>query len=139
MCSPYTQLGKSLVHYFVSSEAEREAYLTEMRPLAKKYREYLQFTTVDANEYPEMLAPLGLAPGTTHWAASSPPLSVMNPSNGDVFPYGGGAEVLSAQVVEAFLMDIISGKVPALGKDGGGPAQGPGRQGAGGAVNHDEL
>jgi protein disulfide-isomerase A1 len=123
------QLGKSLVHYFVSTQADRDAYLTEMRPLAKKYREYLQFTTIDANEYPEMLGPLGLAPGSTK------ALSVMNPSNGDVFPYNG-EKALSADVVEAFLMDIISGKVEALGKGSSQKSSGRGMENNAG---HDEL
>ncbi|KAL8369837.1 hypothetical protein RB595_000265 [Gaeumannomyces hyphopodioides] len=129
------QLSKSLVHYFISSDADRGEYLAEMRPLAQKYREYLQFTTIDVNEYPEMLAPLGQAPG------ASKGLSVFNPSNGDVFPYTGG-QALSAAVVEAFLMDIISGKVQALGKGGQGSQNAgasTGAAAAGDGTGHDEL
>ncbi|KAL8420558.1 hypothetical protein RB594_003372 [Gaeumannomyces avenae] len=129
------RLGKSLVHYFVASDADREAYLAEMRPLAQRYREYFQFTTIDVGEYPEMLVPLGQAPGV------SKGLSVFNPSNGDVFPYSGG-QALSAAVVEAFLMDIISGKVQALGKGGQGSQNADASAGAaapGDGAGHDEL
>ncbi|KAH8885349.1 hypothetical protein GQ53DRAFT_751320 [Thozetella sp. PMI_491] len=96
--------GKSMVHYFVYKEEEREQYVAEMRPLAKKYEEYLQFDTIDATEYAEMVQMMGFAPG------AKKALSVQNPRNGDVFPYRGG-QGLSAAVVEEFLMDIINGQV----------------------------
>jgi len=123
------QTGRSLVHYFVATEAQRQAYLREMRPLAKKYREYLAFTTIDAAEYGDMQASLGLRPGTAGG------LSVQNPSNGDVFPYSG-AYAISLPVVEQFLVDIIQGKIK--------PWVGPGLDsGNGGAAakgkGHDEL
>lgn len=115
------------MHYFVSTDADREEYVAEMRPVAQKFREYLQFTTVDTNEYPEMLAGLGQDPGASRM------LIVLNPGNGDVFPYSGG-EALSAAEVEAFLMDVGTGRVQAFGK--GGPA---GNAAAGDGVDHDEL
>ncbi len=116
-------MGKSLVHYFVTTESERQAYLREMRPLAKKYQEYLAFTTIDANEYPDMLVSLGLRPGSAN------ALSVQNPSNGDVFPYAGGGSI-TLPVVERFLTEIIQGKV----KPWGGPGIEDGTD-----VTHDEL
>jgi protein disulfide-isomerase A1 len=46
-------------------------------------------------------------------------LAVQNPANGDVFPYWGSGRDISAVVVEAFLVDIINGKVrPWDGTDG---------------------
>jgi len=92
-----------------------------MLPLAKKYSEYLQFTTTDVNEYPEAAEMLGLRRGTKTG------LSVQNPSNGDVFPYTG-REQISAEVVEGFLVDIIQGRVKPWSR---------GRQGGGGG--HEEL
>lgn len=75
-----------------------------MLPLAKKYRDYLTFTIVDATEYPEMVQALGLQAGATR------ALSVQNPSNGNVFPYTGNQEI-SLPVVERFLIDIIEGRI----------------------------
>lgn len=107
-------------------------YVAEMRPLAKKYQEYLQFTTIDPDEYPHMLPSLGLKPGSTRV------LSVQNPSNGDVFPYTGGdqGEIITAAVVEAFLLDIINGRVRAFGRDSD---EGAGTNDGTDHRRHDEL
>jgi protein disulfide-isomerase A1 len=96
--------GKSLVHFFVSSTEERQEYVTEILPLAKKYAEYLHFTTIDVGEYPEMLQVYGHRPGATKV------LSVYQPSTGSIFPYQGTDKVAVA-AVERFLMDIIEGRV----------------------------
>lgn len=98
------QMGKSIVHYFASHYEDRERYAGAIRPLAKKYKEYLVFSTTDATEYPEMVSLLG------HRAGSTNVLSVQNPTNGDTFPYTGGRE-LTASVVEEFLGNIISGAI----------------------------
>ncbi|KAH8901982.1 hypothetical protein BR93DRAFT_921235 [Coniochaeta sp. PMI_546] len=100
----YSSKDKSFVHYFVSSADERDEYMKEMLPLAKKYEEYLQFTTIDVTEYPEMLLVYGQQPG------SSKVLSVYHPSNGQIFPHNRMRQA-SAAVVEQFLLDIIDGKV----------------------------
>jgi len=78
-----------------------------MRPLAKKYAEFLHFTLTDVNEYPEMLKLLGLKEGFKTG------LSLQNPNNGDVFPYRGKKKITD-KVVEQFLEDVIDGKVKAL-------------------------
>jgi protein disulfide-isomerase A1 len=75
-----------------------------MRPVAKMYKEYLSFVTVDANEYSDLTVPLGLTPG------DFPALAVQNPMYGQVFPYALGAEI-SPETVGAFVMDIVQGKV----------------------------
>ncbi|KAI1644852.1 uncharacterized protein F4817DRAFT_198405 [Daldinia loculata] len=100
----YLQSGKSLVFYFSPLFAEREAYVAAMRSVAKMYKEYLSFVTVDANEYGDLAAPLGLMPGVF------PALSVQNPMFGKVFPYPRGRDI-APEVVGAFLMDISQGKV----------------------------
>ncbi|KAK0724359.1 hypothetical protein B0H67DRAFT_103111 [Lasiosphaeris hirsuta] len=112
----YYSSGKSLVHYFIHSPSQREAYVAEMLPLAKKYHEYLHFTTTDANEYPDAVEMMGLRRGATG-------LSVQNPSNGDIFPYTGRQKI-TAGVVETFLVDIIQGRVKPWGQ---------------GNVEHEEL
>ncbi|KAK0624259.1 hypothetical protein B0T14DRAFT_517752 [Immersiella caudata] len=99
----FYQSGKSLVHYFVRNDKERTEYVQEILPLAKKYGEYLHFTTTDINEYPDAVEMMGLKRGLRG-------LSVQTPSTGDVYPYTGKEE-LTAHVVEMFLSDIIQGKV----------------------------
>ena len=98
--------------------------MKEMLPLAKKYGEYLVFATIDTNEYPDTLEMFG------HKRGSTEVLSVQNPSNGDTFPYTS-KEKISASAVEAFLVDIINGKVK--------PWSGQEPQGVEGDIKHEEL
>lgn len=98
------QSGKSLVYFFATSLNEREAFVNEMRPVAKMYKEYLNFVTVDATEYADFAVPLGLTPGTF------PALAVQNPMYGQTFPYDSGAGI-TAESIGAFVMDIVQGRV----------------------------
>ncbi|KAI1424826.1 thioredoxin-like domain-containing protein [Xylaria sp. FL1777] len=100
----YLQSGKSLVFFFSTSSDEREEYVNKMRPVAKMYKEYLSFVTVDGNEYADFAMPLGLTAG------AFPGLSVQNPMYGQTFPFPSGAEI-SPETVGAFVMDIVNGKV----------------------------
>ncbi|KAI2616242.1 hypothetical protein GGR54DRAFT_631749 [Hypoxylon sp. NC1633] len=100
----YLQAGKSLVFYFAASPNDRDVYIDGMRSVAKMYKEYLSFVTVDVDEYGDLAAPLGIAPGTF------PALSVQNPMYGQVFPYPSQKKI-TAEAVGAFLMDIVQGKV----------------------------
>ncbi|KAK4663809.1 uncharacterized protein QC763_502630 [Podospora pseudopauciseta] len=99
----FFQSGKSIVYFFAHSQQKKDAFVSDIRPLAKKYDEYLHFVTIDAKEYADAAKLMGLKEGRTG-------LSVQNPNNGDVFPYAR-KEAISAAVVEAFLVDIIQGKV----------------------------
>ncbi|GAB1318289.1 hypothetical protein MFIFM68171_08499 [Madurella fahalii] len=105
----FYETRKSLVYYFVRNDGDREAYVAEMRPLAKKYEEYLHFVTADVNEYADAVEMMGVKRGSRG-------LSVQNPNNGDIFPYTR-KERISANAVEAFLVDIIQGKVQAWKPD----------------------
>lgn len=120
----YLQSGKSLVFYFAGASSERDAYVDAMRSVAKMYKEYLLFVTVDANEYGDLAEPLGLRAG------KFPALSVQNPMFGQVFPYSGGREI-KPEAVGGFLMDIVQGKV----KPWDGTMEGEDK----GADEHDEL
>ncbi|KAK3944443.1 protein disulfide-isomerase [Diplogelasinospora grovesii] len=101
----YTTTGKSILHYFAVTDDEKERYRSEMRPLAKKYREFLHFTITDANEYSEMLPTVGLKAG------SKTGLALENANTGDMFPYTGAKDIVSAVTVEKFLEDIIDGRL----------------------------
>ncbi|KAF8848341.1 hypothetical protein BDZ45DRAFT_681286 [Acephala macrosclerotiorum] len=100
----YMKAGKSLVYFFAATPTERDAYKASLKPVAKKYKEYLNFVTVDAVEYGHMLPALG------HVKGSLPAVSVFNPIYGQVFPFAKGNKV-SAESVEGFVMDIVQGKV----------------------------
>ncbi|KAI0007510.1 thioredoxin-like domain-containing protein [Xylariaceae sp. FL0662B] len=100
----FLQAGKSLVFYFATASKDREAYVDAMRPVAKMYKEYLNFVTVDANEYADLATMLGLTSG------SFPALAVQNPMFGQVFPYSQRAKI-TPETVGAFVMDIVQGKV----------------------------
>ncbi|SPO03617.1 uncharacterized protein DNG_06300 [Cephalotrichum gorgonifer] len=99
-------MGKSMVHYFPSSEADREAYVATVRPLAKRYKEYLNFLTVDPDEYPDMAASLG------HVRGARGVLAVQNPHTWQAFPFDEGAQITAA-AVEEFIMGISRGEVEA--------------------------
>lgn len=103
----FMKAGKSLVYYFTSSDQDRSAYIAALKPLAKTYREYLNFVTVDISEYGHMLPALGLAPD------SDPALAVFNPMYGQVFPFQ--EDEITPKAVESFVMDIAQGKVQPMG------------------------
>lgn len=105
-----------MVYYFYDDEHARRAYVASLQPLARLYRDYLAFVTVDAREYGDLLAGLGLGLGLGDDAV---PLAVQNPSTGDVYPYatqGQGQDhvdgsMVSADAVERFLVGIVQGQV----------------------------
>jgi protein disulfide-isomerase A1 len=84
-----------------------------LKPLARKFKEYLNFVTVDTAEYGHMLPALGLKD------SGFPALAVFNPMYVQAFPHDQDKEI-TPQVVESFVMDIIQGKVQPLGTGGGG-------------------
>ena len=96
------------MYYFAKTNKKREKYIASITPLAKKFAEYLSFVTVDAVEYGHMLPALGLKQGTDEGVA------VFNPMYGQAFPFRGK---INADSVEAFVMEIVQGKVQPLGKE----------------------
>jgi len=106
----------------VGSEKERNSYVKEMRPIAKRYAEYLILATTDANEYPEMLEMLGFKKGTAGV------LLLENPSNGDIFLYKGRRNV-NADIVDEFINNVVDGKVEPWNK----------QKSQGRAILHEEL
>ncbi|KAH8747544.1 thioredoxin-like domain-containing protein, partial [Hyaloscypha finlandica] len=95
--------GKSLVYYFARTFKDRETYRESLKPLAKKFKEYLNFVTVDAVEYGHMLPDLGIQD------TGSPALAVFNPMYGQAFPYD--QKKITPETVDSFVMDIVQGKV----------------------------
>lgn len=93
-----------------------------VRPLAKRYEEYLNFMTVDVLEYPEMVPAMGLPKGAKHG------IVVQNPAVGQIFPMRN-VKGLTPEKIDAWIVDISSGKVKPWD---GTPV-------AAEAVGHDEL
>ncbi|KAK4239245.1 protein disulfide-isomerase [Achaetomium macrosporum] len=118
----YTSTGKRMLHYFTTTEAEKEAYRQELRPLAKKYTESLHFTIIDAGKYSEKLSAVGLEAG------QKTGLALEDPKTGNIFPFSGNGRI-TATVVEAFLDEIASGKIQPWEREAG----------AGQTGSHDEL
>jgi protein disulfide-isomerase A1 len=107
------QAGKSLVYYFAHKPQDLDIYRENLKPLAKKFKEYLNFVTVNALEYGHMLPALGLQD------TGSPALAVFNPMYGQAFPLDQKKKI-TPDVVESFVMDIVQGKVQPLGSGGAG-------------------
>ncbi|KAH0490532.1 hypothetical protein TgHK011_001997 [Trichoderma gracile] len=92
--------GRSLVYYFSNNEADREAYIKALKPIAQRYAEFLQFVTVDSREYPDMPRNLGVR--------SAGGLAVQNVHNGQIFPFRGDAA--SPGQVDQFIVAISEGR-----------------------------
>ncbi|KAK9416616.1 putative Thioredoxin-like domain-containing protein [Seiridium unicorne] len=99
----YFHSGKSLVYYLANTRKERDEYVDAVRPLAKKYREFISFVTVDAIEYGAMTSVLGLR------GDSFPALAIENPGRGQIFPFT--KQDIVPDAIEQFILDIAGGKV----------------------------
>ncbi|OAA62853.1 Thioredoxin-like fold protein [Niveomyces insectorum RCEF 264] len=117
--------GKNLVHYFTTTEADKERFRSSVQLLAKQYRDAIQFAITDLNEYPEMRATFGLAP------QAKTGLALQDPHSGNIYPYRG-SQTITADTVVAFLNDVTDGTVQSL--NGNGRGQGEARD-----KKHDEL
>jgi protein disulfide-isomerase A1 len=121
------QPGKSLVYFFSPDEVDRKNWVGAIRPLARRYAEYLTFVTVDSSEYPEIVTGLGVPGG-----AAATGLSLSNPGMGKVFPFPDTGE-LNLEAVEQFIVGISEGKIDAWDGQWRESTEG------GEAKGHDEL
>ncbi|KAK1760233.1 hypothetical protein QBC47DRAFT_448781 [Echria macrotheca] len=119
------QSGKSLLHYLPPSPLHLQIFHQQVRPLAKKYQEYLTFLTTSPSEFPDAPSMLGLED------EGGVGLAVQNPATGEVYryPFRGDLPVRAGEV-EGFLGDIVRGKVKAWNRRG---------DGGGGGRGHEEL
>lgn len=100
----YLQVGKSLIYIFAVTPSERSHYQSLLMPLAKMYREYINFVTVDAVEYAHMAPGLGLDAG------NFPALALQNPMFGQVFPFEARKQIIVKEV-EGWVLNIVAGRV----------------------------
>ena len=109
------------MHFFASTDQEKEEYRKDMKTLAKTYRDYIHFTIVDAQDHADMLPTVGLKEG------AKTGLSFVDPVNGDIFPFR--EHKINSASVELFLADINADKIkPWTGNTSFGDSMG-----------HDEL
>lgn len=116
----YLQAGRSILYVFAETSDERSHYQLLLKPLAKKYKEYINFVTIDAVEYAHMAPGLGLESG------SFPALALQNPMFGQAFPFDAKIEV-SEEKVEKWVLDIVGGRVKPWGAEVGAGGKGPAR------------
>ena len=100
----YLQAQKSLLYIFAETPKERAHFQELFKPLAKKYKEYINFVTVDALEYAFMAPGLGLDGG------KFPALALLNPGFGQVFPHDYRKDV-GVKDVEEWVLGIVGGRV----------------------------
>ncbi|KIX93014.1 uncharacterized protein Z520_11287 [Fonsecaea multimorphosa CBS 102226] len=99
----YMSSHKLLAYVFVTNEADRTRFRRTLHPVAKKYKDYVNFVTVDGDEYGHMAASLGLHRG--HY----PSFTVYSAWKDQVFPYPA-VKRIEADSIEAFLLEILHGK-----------------------------
>ncbi|CAG8952511.1 hypothetical protein HYFRA_00009614 [Hymenoscyphus fraxineus] len=94
----------SLLYLFAETDEERTAFRTQMSGVAKKFREYITFLTVDPVVYDHMPAQVDLD------AKKMPAAAVYNIQLGHVFPFDQSKEITPASI-EQFVFDIVEGKI----------------------------
>ena len=90
----------------MSSDADRTALRPELYPLAKRYKEYVNFVTIDSKEYGHMAVGLGLSGREDE--DDYPAFTVYSAWKDQLFPYPEG-QGIKADSVEAFLLEILHG------------------------------
>jgi len=114
------QSRKLLAYIFVSDDADRISLRRELYLVAKTYKDYVNFVTIDSEEYGHMATSLGLS-GNQY-----PAFTVYSAWKDQVFPFPQTQRV-EVETVEAFLLEILHGQREPWA---------PGKPGEG---RHDEL
>ncbi|CAK7231001.1 hypothetical protein SCUCBS95973_007764 [Sporothrix curviconia] len=104
---------KSILHYLTDGgDADKTAFRDSVRPLAKQYRDFVQFAVTDLADYPEMLTAFGLDAHATRG------LALQNLATRELFPYRSRTKPITAAaaagIVEDFLNEIADGNVKPL-------------------------
>ncbi|OQU96736.1 Thioredoxin-like domain-containing protein [Cladophialophora immunda] len=99
----YMSSHKLLAYIFVADDADRTLFRRKLHPVAKQYKDYVNFVTIDGDEYGHMAASLGLHRG--HY----PSFTVYSAWKDQVFPYPA-VKRIEADNIEAFLLEILHGE-----------------------------
>ncbi|KIW95270.1 uncharacterized protein Z519_03854 [Cladophialophora bantiana CBS 173.52] len=116
----YMSSNKLIAYIVVSDEADRASLRRKLHPVAKQYKGYVNFVTINAIEYGHMAASLGLHRG------HCPMFTLYSAWKDQVFPYPT-VEQIEADNIEEFLLEILHGKRAPWNPAGAGHGQ------------HDEL
>ncbi|KAJ9603980.1 protein disulfide-isomerase precursor [Cladophialophora chaetospira] len=97
------QSHKLLGYIFVSNDSQRASLRRELHPVAKTYKDYVNFVTIDSEEYGHMAVSLGLS--GNHY----PAFTVYSAWKDQVFPFSQAQpiKVEAVEAVEAFLLEIL--------------------------------
>jgi hypothetical protein len=106
------QHAKPVAYIFVRSEEEGNQLRRELTPIAKKYKQYISFGIIDANEYAHMAENLELKPNVF------PAFVLHNILNDQVYPFDQSKKITMA-AIDQFLSDITSGRVSGQNKSEG--------------------
>jgi protein disulfide-isomerase A1 len=109
---PKIQSGKSILAYiFYTTSTDRTILRKELIPVAKRYRGYVQFVTIDALEYGHMASALNLK------GSKFPAFVVHSMFNDQVFVYDQTRQITGKEVDE-FVLGILQGKISASSERG---------------------
>ena len=97
------QSHKLLAYIFVSNDAHRISLRRKLDPIAKTYKDYVNFVTIDSEEYGHMAASLGLS--GNHY----PAFTVYSAWKDQVFPFPR-TQRIEVETIEAFLLEILQGQ-----------------------------
>ncbi|KIW18799.1 hypothetical protein PV08_03088 [Exophiala spinifera] len=97
---------KLLAYMFVSNDRDRASLRRSLHPVAKQFKDYVNFVTVDSHEYGHMAPGLGL--NLSGDGGESPAFTVYSAWKDQVFPYPETQHV-TAQQIEAFMLQILHG------------------------------
>ena len=97
------QSHKLLAYIFVSNDAQRTSLRRKLYPIAKTYKDYVNFVTIDSEDYGHMAAGLGLS--ENHY----PAFTVYSAWKDQVFPLPQ-TQTVAVETVEAFLLEILQGQ-----------------------------
>ena len=97
------QSRKLLAYIFVSNDAQRISLRRKLYPIAKTYKDYVNFVTIDSEEYGHMATSLGLS--GNHY----PAFTVYSAWKDQVFPFSQTQHV-ELETVETFLLEILHGQ-----------------------------
>ncbi len=90
-----------MVYYVTEDEADRTAFTRLARPAQVKHK-YLQFVTVDPQDYPNLPGLVGIGPGRRG-------LSMWNNQDFKIYVHSGELE---AGAIDAFISAAMSGTAP---------------------------
>jgi len=102
--SGYMQAGIPLAYLFAADEETKTKLVTEIRPIAEKFKGKINFATIDAAAYGAHAGNLNLEVGK--W----PAFAIQETAKNSKFPYDQAAEINQKNIAK-FVQDYVDGKI----------------------------